>query len=248
MALALCLLAVALAGCSTTKPKPAAKPEAATYHERGWIGGKFDLAEKKHTWLGFPSDPPMPKDPAVTNRAGLLITSLSTNTPASQAGLQAGDLILALNHQPVTTEKAFRKLVDAAKPGSPLSISAWRSGRTFDCDVAVGRELYERTAMFCISFPFYKYDDLGYFDLWPDPGFSLGFVLGFEPSDDERAELHSPKNEYRRAATGRDFTRSDKDWDAWLVFFSMQVSKTIHSQDIVPLGQTSPSPSDKDKH
>jgi membrane-associated protease RseP (regulator of RpoE activity) len=241
-ALAPCLFALILAGCSTTKSKAPPKPEAQKYHQRGWIGGKYEFADYGHHFLGLPitSDPPMPHDPAFTNRTGLLITRLGTNTPAYQAGLREGDLIMALDQQPVSTWEAFYQAVDAAKPGRSLTVTAWRSGRTFDSTVCVGREVYDYSGTLTLGlhWPF----DLGKLELWPyPPDFSLGFVLGFEP-EDERKELNTPKGDYRRGVTGGNFTLSETDWRAWLIFLSLEKSKTIHSQEIVATTDSTPAP------
>src|SRR5437870_2244667 len=123
------LLAVLLAGCSTTKPatKPAAEEKI---HQRGWIGGEFKLARKTSLRLN-PFGPregfiaAFPRGLANSNRAGLFITALSTNAPAHQAGLRAGDLVIAFNHQPVSTLKAFWQCLDRAEPGTSLPIEAW---------------------------------------------------------------------------------------------------------------------------
>jgi PDZ domain len=234
-ALALCILTLALAGCSATKSKASAKPGAETHQQRGWIGGKFEAVGVTQHFLGLPLPPenPMPHGTIYTNGTGLLITALGTNTPAHQAGLGAGDLIVALNHQPITTLKAFRKQVDAAKPGSPLAVTAWHNGQTFDCNLVVGREVYHDGGTFGIWIPFYLINDFGRLDLWPNPGFSLGFVLGFEPDADKRVELNTPKGDYHREVTGKDFTGTDPDWHAWLVFFSLSRYKTIQAQEIV---------------
>lgn len=47
---------------------------------------------------------------------GIRITSVETNSPAEQIGLQAGDLVIAVNRQPVNSVGDFRRLVEAA-PG-----------------------------------------------------------------------------------------------------------------------------------
>ncbi|MGX5913163.1 Do family serine endopeptidase [Aliidiomarina sp. Khilg15.8] len=47
---------------------------------------------------------------------GVRITSVETASPAEQIGLQAGDLVIAVNRQPVASVGDFRRLIEAA-PG-----------------------------------------------------------------------------------------------------------------------------------
>src|SRR6266567_3944023 len=80
-------------GCSSAKPKEEA------VHQRGWIGGEYKLVRV------FPAGLKPVKNSA------LLVTALNTNTPAALAGLNEGDLILELNHQPATRLKDFRRTI-----------------------------------------------------------------------------------------------------------------------------------------
>jgi membrane-associated protease RseP (regulator of RpoE activity) len=235
--LVLCLLAGIFAGCSTTKPKET-KPEAAKVHQRGWIGGEFKLARKVSVGMilfGSRDElvATLPEGLNSSNRAGILITALGTNTPASQAGLREGDLILACDHHPITSLKAFRQLVDRAEPGKALPVAAWREGRTFDCVVSVGRETFKNWGTFGIGIAFPNFSNFGPFDLWPNPGFDLGPV-GFEPTPDDRKELSSPEATYLRECNHGQNKSSDQDWSAWLAIFKVSRGRNILSQEIVP--------------
>jgi hypothetical protein len=234
--LLLCLLAGLPAGWSATQSKTEAKP----VHQRGWIGGEFKLA-RKFVLLGTQGEyvPALPSGLARSYRAGILITALSSNAPASQAGLRQGDLILACAHQPVTTLKAFRRLVDRTEPGSRLPLTAWREGRTFDCNVPVGRETFKNWATFRIGITLPNLSDFGHLDIWPDPGFDLA-VLGFEPPVDDRKELASAECTYQRACNPGQYTPRDQDWNAWLAVFACSREKHILSQENVPARAVSP--------
>ncbi|HXP61313.1 MAG TPA: PDZ domain-containing protein [Dongiaceae bacterium] len=237
--LLLCLLAAWLAGCSATKSKSEAKP----VHQRGWIGGEFKLARRFVLFGIFGTQgeyvPVLPSGLAGSNRAGILITALSSNAPASQAGLREGDLILACARQPITTLRAFRRLVDQAEPGSRLPLTAWREGRTFDCNVPVGRETFQNWATFRIGITLPNLSDFGHLDLWPNSGFDLA-VLGFEPPADDRKELASAECIYQRACNRGQYTPSDQDWNAWLAVFGCSREKHILSQENVPARTASP--------
>jgi len=237
----LCLAAILLAGCASTK----SKPEAEKVHQRGWIGGEFKLARKFSAWnviFGTRDEfiATLPHGLESSNRAGILITAVSSNAPARQAGLCEGDLILELNRQPVTTLKAFRQIVDRAEPGTSLPIAAWRDGKTFECNVAVGRETFKNWGAIRMGFGFPNLSYLGPLDLWPDPGFDLG-VLGFERTPEDRKEIGSAEEIYFRACDNK-HTPSDQDWNTWLAIFSVARGKNILSQESVPARGTSPAP------
>jgi membrane-associated protease RseP (regulator of RpoE activity) len=232
----LCLLGILPAGCATSKPKPV--PEAEKVHERGWIGGEFKLAHRSSGWNWFfgareEFDSTYPRGLAQSNRAGILITALSTNAPTRLAGLREGDLILTLNQQPITTMKAFRQTVDRTQPGTSLPIAAWREGQSLECNVTVGRETFKNVGVFAVGLFLPRPGDIGPFDLLPDPGFNLG-VLGYDPTPEDRKELGSAKGIYHRACKGGKYQPSDQDWRVWLAIFSVWKSKTILSQEAVP--------------
>ena len=231
----LCVTAMLLAGCASTKSKP--KPEAEKIHQRGWIGGEYKLARKISPWtviFGSRDEfiTTLPHGLESSNRTGILITAASSNAPVRQAGLREGDLILALNRQPVTTLKAFRQVVDHSEPGTSLPIAVWRDGKTFECNVAVGRETFKNWGAIRMGFGFPNLANLGPLDLLPDPGFDLG-VLGFEQNSVDRKELGSAEEIYFKACDNKR-TPSDQDWNVWLAIFSVARGKNILSQEPVP--------------
>jgi PDZ domain len=234
--LLLCMVAVLVSGCSTTNTK--SKPEPEEVHQRGWIGGEFKLARRTtagDVFFGSADEhiSTLPHGLGSSNRAGILITALSSNTPARQAGLRKGDLILACNHQPITTVKAFYQLLDRTEPGTSLPIAAWRDGKTLECNVRVGRETFKNWGFFTVSFALPRLPELDPRDLFPTPGFNL-IALGYDPSPDDRKELGSAESTYLRACKGAKYEPSDRDWTAWLAIFNVAKGKNILSQESVP--------------
>ncbi|HWC98461.1 MAG TPA: trypsin-like peptidase domain-containing protein [Candidatus Sulfopaludibacter sp.] len=85
------------------------------------------------------------------NKGGLLITGLERGSPAEQAGLHGpndvvivggayqlqvgGDLIVAVDGQPVTTRDALQKVMDKKRGGDPLNLTIYRHGRTMDVKI-----------------------------------------------------------------------------------------------------------------
>lgn len=213
-----------LTGCASHKPA------AERLHERGWIGGEYKKVIKPW-WLGE-SDAinGWPGNLKVEPKVGMLLTALSTNTPVHLAGLREGDLILQLNHNPLTDRPAFYEKIYGAKPGAMLPVEFYRNGTVMETNVCVGRELFRHSGVFAIGLPPFIYP----LDLWPNPGFSLA-VLGFEP-ENGHTELGSVKTAFQRRCDPN-YHPVDTTWRAWLVIFQVLHQKTIFSQQLVVSGK-----------
>ena len=74
---------------------------------------------------------------------GAIVTSVQTGGPAERAGLKRGDVITAINKQPVIDNNGLRNLVASMPPGSTVEVSALRNGRDQSFQVALA-ELPER--------------------------------------------------------------------------------------------------------
>ena len=209
--LSLSVVVLVSTGCCTSNPKP--EP----VHSRGWIGGEYREVGK------------VPAELKKNQKTAILITDLSTNTPAYAAGLREGDLILEMNHQPLLHLRAFRELVDRSQPGAVVPIKAWHAAQPMEYQVRVGRETYTHNGIFMIGLPPVVHE----LDLWPVGGFSLG-VAGFKPEPaDERKELQSTEVTYLKSCDGKNYEAEDEGWKVWLVILQAQSRKRIKSQEIV---------------
>jgi serine protease Do len=74
---------------------------------------------------------------------GAIVTSVSAGGPAERAGLQRGDVITAVNKQPVADNNSLRNLVAAISPGATVDVTAVRNGRDQNFQVALA-ELPDR--------------------------------------------------------------------------------------------------------
>jgi Do/DeqQ family serine protease len=74
---------------------------------------------------------------------GAIVTSVSAGGPAERAGLQRGDVILAINKQPVVDNNSLRNLVASMPPGAKVDVTAQRNGRDQNFQVALA-ELPDR--------------------------------------------------------------------------------------------------------
>ena len=81
-------------------------------------------------------------DPEVT---GALVGDVTPDSPASRAGLQKGDIILALNGQPVRDASQLRMNVSLMQPGTQVNVKVLRNGANRDFSVTL-QELPTETA------------------------------------------------------------------------------------------------------
>src|SRR4029078_8773956 len=74
---------------------------------------------------------------------GAIVTGVSPTSPAEKAGIKRGDVITAINNQPVVDSNSLRNMVARISPGSNVKVSALRDGREQNFQVALA-ELPQR--------------------------------------------------------------------------------------------------------
>ena len=74
---------------------------------------------------------------------GAIVTSVQAGGPAEKAGVKRGDVITAINKQPVTDNNSLRNLVASMAPGANVEVTLMRNGRDQNLQVALA-ELPER--------------------------------------------------------------------------------------------------------
>ncbi|HTU94474.1 MAG TPA: trypsin-like peptidase domain-containing protein, partial [Solirubrobacteraceae bacterium] len=67
------------------------------------------------------------------------ILQIKSNSPASRADLQVGDVVSAINGTPITTSDAFIATIDKYKPGQKVTLSIQRSGQTKQIQVTLAQ-------------------------------------------------------------------------------------------------------------
>jgi len=199
------------AGCNTA---PSAKPTL----ERGWIGGEYRSADRKLVPKG--------------EHGRVYVEQVYDGTPAEQAGLKPGDLILSLNGQSIASLKEFHHVVDAARPGSQAVMGIYRDGQPVEVPLTIGRETYQEWHSMQIGLRWST--DV---DLWPNPEFSAP-PLAFYRHPADRVELRSPKMLLaKQAAKSRNKREtsfhSNEGWDAWFLLGGCNAYKQILKQEAV---------------
>ena len=74
---------------------------------------------------------------------GAIVTSVSAGGPAERAGIKRGDVITAVNNQPIVDHNALRNQVASMAPGSNVAVTVVRNGRDQNFQVALA-ELPDR--------------------------------------------------------------------------------------------------------
>jgi serine protease Do len=69
---------------------------------------------------------------------GALVGDVTPGSPAAKSGLQKGDIIVALNGNPITDSNQLRMSIAMMAPGTPASLKVWRDGTARDVAVKLG--------------------------------------------------------------------------------------------------------------
>ena len=96
--------------------------------ERGWLGVTIQQVDEEiASGLGFDGD------------TGALVASILPASPADIAGVQPGDVIVAIDGEDINHLKELTRKVAAVKPDEKVELEVWRNGERKTLDVSVGR-------------------------------------------------------------------------------------------------------------
>ncbi|ANP73703.1 S1C family serine protease [Cryobacterium arcticum] len=97
----------------------------------------------RRAWLGIAgAQVPLPPELAarIGSPTGLQVAGVSPGSPAAEAGLHRGDIVVELAGQPVVTTTAVQQLMVEDAIDKPIEITVWRNGALVDA-ITVPREL-----------------------------------------------------------------------------------------------------------
>ncbi|HZT36655.1 MAG TPA: DegQ family serine endoprotease [Bryobacteraceae bacterium] len=82
-------------------------------------------------------NPELAKAFHVPSNEGVVITKVDPNTPAERAGLKEGDVVTAVNGEPVIDTAGLRLRIASVAPGSTVKMHIIRNGSPMDLNVTV---------------------------------------------------------------------------------------------------------------
>lgn len=95
----------------------------------------------EHPYLGVSFvqiDPEIAFDQDLPVQNGALVQAVEPNTPASQAGIQQGDIITAINGTKLDGNASLRQILLQDKPGDTVKLEVLRDGKILTLDVTLG--------------------------------------------------------------------------------------------------------------
>jgi serine protease Do len=102
--------------------------------ERGWLGITMQPLDRElAAYFGIP------------DAAGVVVNSVSADSPAARAGLRTGDLVTSFAEEAVEAEKeedlgSFQRRVAGVAPGTKVALAILRDGRPRRLEVEIGTQ------------------------------------------------------------------------------------------------------------
>ncbi len=96
--------------------------------ERGWLGVRIQRVT-----------PELAAGLGLAQEGGVLVADVLAGGPASKSELQAGDVILSADAQPLENGRELPRLVAATEPGTRMRLEVWRDGKRRQLSVTLGR-------------------------------------------------------------------------------------------------------------
>ena len=100
------------------------------------------LVDEGPSWLGVETNEvssDVVKELKLPAERGVVIRSVTPDSPAAKAGLKENDVITAVNGQQVEGAAQFRRMIHEIPSGRTISLSLWRDGRTQTISVTLGK-------------------------------------------------------------------------------------------------------------
>ena len=102
---------------------------------RGWLGVAIqDISEEMSEYYGL------------DDKKGALVAEVFEGDPADQAGIQAGDVIVAVNGEKIESSRDLTRIIAGIPVGDNAKISVLRNGKTKTFKVGIARRDEDRLA------------------------------------------------------------------------------------------------------
>jgi len=92
--------------------------------ERGWIGARIQ-----------PVTDDLAEGVGLEKSRGAMIAAIDPGSPAAQAKLQPGDVILNYDGQPIERSRQLPRLVAATPPNKQVKLTIWRDGKEHEVEL-----------------------------------------------------------------------------------------------------------------
>lgn len=109
----------------------------------------IEQGEVTRGFLGIviqPLTPDLAESFGMDQSQGILIAQVSEDSPAANAGLRQGDVIVGYRGNPVTDIGSFRNAVSLTRPGNREQITILRNGKRKNISVTIGRLTKDKLA------------------------------------------------------------------------------------------------------
>jgi serine protease Do len=94
--------------------------------ERGWIGARIQ-----------PVTDDIAESVGLDKARGAMIAAIDPGSPAAQAKLQPGDVILSYDGKPIERSRQLPRLVADSPPDKPVKLTMWRGGKEHEVELKV---------------------------------------------------------------------------------------------------------------
>ena len=121
-------------------PAQTAKTVVAQIKEHGYVN---------RAWLGVQIQPvtaDIADSLGLKKAEGALVDQPQADSPAAKAGIQAGDVVTAVNNKPVKSSRELAQTIGMMAPGTKVNLTLLHKGEVKTMEVALGKMPNERTA------------------------------------------------------------------------------------------------------
>ena len=125
------------------------------------------------SWLGIETQEvtaEKAKELKLSAERGVVIGKVLEDSPAAKSGLKDGDVITAINGQPVEGTVQFRRMVRETPAGRTLQLTVWRDGRSQSINATLGKMQENRKQWMSAMPQVFKFETPDMPEVAPIPG------------------------------------------------------------------------------